>query len=46
MIVHLIGTVLYYSHGCNRQHMDENMEEKHPKEQPRADGPEDKDSRI
>ena len=46
MIVHLIGNVLYYSQDCNRQHMDENVEQKRPKDQPRADGPEDKHSRI
>lgn len=46
MIVHLIGNVLYYSQGCNGQHMDENVEEKRPKHQPRADGPEGKDSII
>ena len=46
MIVHLIGNVLYYSQGCNRQHMDENVERKHPKDQLGVDGPKDKDSRI
>ena len=42
MIVHLIGNALYYSQGRNS----ENVEQKRPKDQPRADGPEDKDSRI